>query len=159
MGRKESRRMAKIAPSARLREEIAAFLEQAEGSESGASALSRLVQLATARLVQEALEEEQTDFIGRERYAREAGRGKRNAYVPGHLDTAEESSSRSCRISSCATSAPSPTSLTRKLLSRSPRQRRSRFGFTAPEELPHSLASCRDPSLRLPDRGPASTQN
>ena len=81
--------MSKIPPSARLREEIAAFLEQAEASESGASALSRLVQLATARLVQEALEQEQTDFIGRERYARLPGRGKRNGYVPGRLDTAE----------------------------------------------------------------------
>jgi hypothetical protein len=89
MGRKESRRMSKIPPSARLREEIAAFLEQAEGSASGAQALSRLVQLATARLVQEALEQEQTDFVGRERYVRHAGRGKRNGYVPGQLDTAE----------------------------------------------------------------------
>jgi transposase-like protein len=51
--------------------------------------LSRLVQLATARLVQEALEEEQTDFIGRDRYARGAGRGKRNGYVAGQLDPAE----------------------------------------------------------------------
>jgi transposase-like protein len=75
--------MSKIAPSARVREEIAAFATQAEGSESGAHALSRLVQLATARLVQEALEQEQTDFIGRERYVREAGRGKRNGYVRG----------------------------------------------------------------------------
>jgi hypothetical protein len=59
--------MSKIAPSARLRE------EQAEESESGTGALSRLVQLATARLVEEALEQEQTDFIGRERYVRQAG--------------------------------------------------------------------------------------
>jgi putative transposase len=81
--------MSKIPPSARLREEITRFMEHAEGSTSGASALSRLVQLATARLVQEALEEEQTDFIGRERYARQPGRGSRNGYVPGQLDTAE----------------------------------------------------------------------
>jgi transposase-like protein len=81
--------MSKIPPSARLREEIAAFLEQAEGSESGGSALSRLVQLATARLVQEALEQEQTDFIGRGRYERGERQGQRNGYVPGHLDTAE----------------------------------------------------------------------
>jgi len=79
--------MSKIPASARLREEIAAFLEQAETSESGAHALSRLVELAAARLVQEALEQEQTDFIGRERYVRQAGRGKRNGYVPGQLDT------------------------------------------------------------------------
>jgi transposase-like protein len=81
--------MSKVAPSARLREEIAAVLEGREARESGATTLSRLVQLATARLVQEALEEEQTDFIGRDRYARGDGRGKRNGYVPGQLDTAE----------------------------------------------------------------------
>ncbi|MGH9896444.1 MAG: transposase, partial [bacterium] len=81
--------MPKIPPSVRLRAQIATFLTDAGSVESGAAALSDLVQLATARLVQEALEEEQTDFIGRERYARQPGRGKRNGYVPGHLDTAE----------------------------------------------------------------------
>jgi len=81
--------MSKIAPSIRLREEIAAFLKSSESTESGAEALSRLVQLATARLVQEALEEEQTDYIGRDRYVRTPGRGKRNGYVRGSLDTAE----------------------------------------------------------------------
>ena len=81
--------MPKIAPSARLREEIAAFLKNSGSVESGAEALSQLVQLATARLVQDALEQEQTDFIGRERYARTPGRGHRNGYVPGHLETAE----------------------------------------------------------------------
>ncbi|MGH7561611.1 MAG: transposase, partial [Gemmatimonadales bacterium] len=81
--------MPKIPPSARLREEIAAFLKNTSSVESGAAALSELVQLATARLVQEALEQEQTDYIGRDRYARTPGRGKRNGYVPGHLETAE----------------------------------------------------------------------
>ncbi len=81
--------MSKIAPSVRLREEIATFLKDCGSAESGAAALSQLVELATARVVQQALEEEQTDFIGRERYVRAAGRGKRNGYVPGHLDTAE----------------------------------------------------------------------
>ena len=75
--------MSKVAPSTRLREEIAAFLQEARDTESGPGALSRLVQLATARLVQEALEQEQTDFVGRERYVREPGRGSRNGYVPG----------------------------------------------------------------------------
>ncbi len=75
--------MPKIAPSARLREEIAAVVEGREGVESDSAVLSRLVQLATAHLVQEALEEEQADFIGRDRYARGSGRGKRNGYVPG----------------------------------------------------------------------------
>jgi transposase-like protein len=81
--------MPKIAPSTQLREQIAAFLKDAGSIESGAAALSELVRLATQRVVQEALEQEQTDFIGRERYARQPGRGKRNGYVLGHLDTAE----------------------------------------------------------------------
>ncbi len=72
-----------------MREEIARFLKQTEGSEFGASALSGLVQLATARLVQEAVEREQTHFVGRERYARTGGRGQRSGYVPGHVDTAQ----------------------------------------------------------------------
>jgi transposase-like protein len=39
--------------------------------------------------VQEALEAEQRDFIGRERYERAPGRGYRSGYRPGRLDTAE----------------------------------------------------------------------
>jgi transposase-like protein len=82
--------MSKVAPSARLREEIIAVLEGLTAQESGAATLSRLVQLATARLVQEALEEEQTDFIGRDRYVRGEGRGKRNGYqMEGMLDRRE----------------------------------------------------------------------
>ncbi len=81
--------MGKAAPSTQLRERIAAFLRDAGSIESGAAALSGLVGLATRRVVQEALEQEQTDLVGRERYERAPGRGKRNGYVPGHLDTAE----------------------------------------------------------------------
>jgi transposase-like protein len=81
--------MSKIAPSVQLREQLTAFLKDAGAIESGAAARSELVRLATQRVVQEALEQEQTDFIGRERYARQPGRGKRNGYVPGPLDTAE----------------------------------------------------------------------
>jgi putative transposase len=81
--------MSKIAPSVQLREQLAAFLRETGSSESGAAALSELVRLASQRVVQEALEQEQTDFIGRERYARTPGRGKRNGYAPGHLETAE----------------------------------------------------------------------
>jgi transposase-like protein len=81
--------MAKVAPSAQLREQIAAFLKDAGSIKSGAAALSELVGLATRRVVQEALEQEQTDFIGRERYVRTPGHGKRDGYIPAHLDTAE----------------------------------------------------------------------
>jgi hypothetical protein len=51
--------MSRILPSAWLRAGTTAFLEQAEANASGAQALSRLVQLATARLLQEELEQEQ----------------------------------------------------------------------------------------------------
>jgi transposase-like protein len=71
-----------------VREEIAAFLESMDGADGGA-ALTRLAQLATRQLVQEGLEQEQADFIGRERYERGTRRGHRNGYVPGHVDTAE----------------------------------------------------------------------
>jgi len=80
--------MSKVAPSARVREEIARFLESMEAQDGG-EALSRLVQLATQQLVQQALEHEQADFVGRERYQRGERRGHRNGYVAGHLDTAE----------------------------------------------------------------------
>jgi transposase-like protein len=81
--------MPKVAPSTQLRERLAAFLKDAGSIESGAAALSELVRRATQRVVQEALEQEQTDCIGRQRYARQPGQGKRNGYVPGHLETAE----------------------------------------------------------------------
>jgi transposase-like protein len=64
-----------------------AILEPAEATQSRAHALSRLGRLATAGLVQEALEQEQMDFVGRGRYERGERQGRRNGYVPGHLDT------------------------------------------------------------------------
>ncbi|MGH2657409.1 MAG: hypothetical protein ACRDIZ_12050 [Actinomycetota bacterium] len=44
---------------------------------------------ATALAVQEALEAEQRDFVGREWYERGERRGYRSGYTPGHLDTGE----------------------------------------------------------------------
>ena len=81
--------MEKIAPSTQLREQLAALLTQSPDASSGREALTQLVQLATARIVQEALEQEQRDFLGRDRYERSGGVGQRNGYTPGHLDTAE----------------------------------------------------------------------
>ncbi len=90
MGRRESRRDGEDSA------ERAAARAAGRGPEGcgrdrvgGAAARSELVRLATPRVVQEALEQEQTDFVGRERYARQPGRGKRNGCIPGHLDTAE----------------------------------------------------------------------
>ena len=81
--------MGKIAPSERLREELQRFLRDMGEVEEGASALSELVRRAATLIVQEGLEAEQRDFIGRERYERGPGRGYRSGYVRGRLETAE----------------------------------------------------------------------
>ncbi len=81
--------MGKIAPSHRLREELREFLEHLEGVADGKGALSELVRRAVGLIVQESLEAEQRDFIGRERYERGEGRGYRSGYNRGHLKTAE----------------------------------------------------------------------
>ena len=44
-------------------------------AEDGAVALSELVRLGSRLIIQEALEAEQTDFIGRDHYARGSGNG------------------------------------------------------------------------------------
>lgn len=81
--------MEKVAPSAQLREGLRRFFEDAGEVQDGGEALSELVRRAAALAVQEALEAEQRDFIGRERYERGPGRGYRSGYRPGRLDTAE----------------------------------------------------------------------
>jgi len=53
---------------------------------------SELIRLGVRRIVEEALEREVSDFLGREFYQREGGgqvRGYRNGYRTGHLDSAE----------------------------------------------------------------------
>jgi len=79
--------MGKIAPSQRLREELRQFMEDLEGVEDSKGALSELVRRAVGLIVQESLEAEQRDFIGRERYERGEGRGYRSGYTRGHLGT------------------------------------------------------------------------
>ena len=56
---------------------------------NGAQALSELVRLASTLMVQEGLEAEQADFVGRPHYQRGEGNGYRSGYKPGHVDTAE----------------------------------------------------------------------
>lgn len=82
--------MEKVAPSARMRDDLRA-LTTGMGSdvEEGSQALSELVRRAATLVVQEAMEAEQRDFIGRERYERGERRGYRSGYTPGRLDTAE----------------------------------------------------------------------
>lgn len=81
--------MEKVAPSRQLREGLHRFFEGLGDVEDGAGALSELVRRAATLAVQEALEAEQRDFIGRDRYERGPGRGYRSGYRRGRLDTAE----------------------------------------------------------------------
>jgi transposase-like protein len=83
--------MFRVAPSRRVREEIDRVLKH--GVDGQADLTSTLLRLGAQRLVQEVLEEEVTDFLGRERYVRHRGqqphRGYRNGYEPGRVRTAE----------------------------------------------------------------------
>lgn len=80
----------KIAPSARKAQELTALLQGQTEARTGEELLSTLGQLATERVVQEALEREQADVLGRGRYERHpAAHGYRNGYEDGTLKTAE----------------------------------------------------------------------
>jgi len=85
--------MRKVPPSNVLREEINRSL--ADGvQEDGTNLLSHLAHLGLGYLVQQALEQEQEDFLGRGRYERRAEStadrpAHRNGYEQGKLKTAE----------------------------------------------------------------------
>ena len=78
----------RIPASQRTREELTALIE---GRLSTASAKDELVKLATRLIVEEALEGEAGDAIGRDYYEHGAqpGQGYRNGYRTGRLKTAE----------------------------------------------------------------------
>jgi putative transposase len=80
----------RIAPSERKAQELQASLGGQLEAQDGEEFLSTLVRLSTERMVQEALEQEQAEVLGRERYERRDGqRGYRNGYEEGTLKTAE----------------------------------------------------------------------
>jgi putative transposase len=88
--------MRKVPPSVMVREEINRALS--EGVDSGSELLSTLAQLGVSYLLQQALEQEQEDFLGRGRYERQIGdasaggearRSYRNGYEDSTLATAE----------------------------------------------------------------------
>ena len=83
--------MPRIAPSTKIREEITRLLR--EGVPKDQDVVGTLFRLGAQRLAQELLEEEATDFLGRDRYVRHRGaephRGYRNGYEPGRVRTAE----------------------------------------------------------------------
>jgi transposase-like protein len=81
--------MRKSAPSEKISKRIRDLLEQGIWGNQDIS--SELLRLAMSRVIQELLEQEQEDFLGRGRYVRseQSGRGLRNGYEPGRIETAE----------------------------------------------------------------------
>ena len=59
--------MQNVQPSDRLRKEIRTFFQDMGSADNGAEALSELVRMASTFMVQQGLEAEQADFVGRER--------------------------------------------------------------------------------------------
>lgn len=83
--------MKRIPPSQKIRYQINELLNQGlEGEEDVTTVIFRL---GVERLVQEMLEQEVTDYLGREHYQRQPAeqehRGYRNGYEPGRIRTAE----------------------------------------------------------------------
>jgi putative transposase len=80
----------RIAPSEVKAQELQAMLQGQSEAQSGEELLSGLVRLSTERVLQEALEHEQAQALGRGRYERREGElGYRNGYEAGALKTAE----------------------------------------------------------------------
>lgn len=80
----------KIAPSEQKAQALRALLQGQTDAQSGEALLSTLVRLSTERVLQEALEQEQSAALGRGRYeSRGEKAGYRNGYENGTLRTAE----------------------------------------------------------------------
>jgi transposase-like protein len=83
--------MKRVAATEQVRKELGELLRGAGlGGETAAEFASEFVRLAVRRLMQELLEAERTDFLGRAPWERKPGsRGYRNGYEPGKLKTVE----------------------------------------------------------------------
>src|SRR5215510_8216444 len=80
----------KIAPSEQKAQALRALLQGQTDAQSGEELLSTIVRLSTERILQEALEQEQAEALGRGRYeARGEKLGYRNGYEQGTVKTAE----------------------------------------------------------------------
>jgi transposase-like protein len=78
----------RIAPSERVAQEMAGFLQN--GIQSSEQPLSEFIRLAVQNMVQQVIEQEVSDYLGRERYERQAEpSGYRNGYKPGRIRSAE----------------------------------------------------------------------
>jgi putative transposase len=79
---------AKIPPSERIRQLLEGYLQG--GYQHSEQPASEFLKLAAQMVAQEALEQEVTDFLGRDRYERqEEAAGYRNGYKPGRMRSAE----------------------------------------------------------------------
>src|SRR3954466_553934 len=89
--KRRPRPMRKVAPSQMVREQIEQTLSG--GVDTETNLLSALAQLGLSYLVQQSLEQEQEDFLGRSRYERRSGDeavgGYRNGYEEATLRIAE----------------------------------------------------------------------
>ena len=81
--------MQNVQPSDSASQRDSDVFQDMGSADNGAEALSELVRMASTLMVQEGLEAEQADFVGRERYERGERNGYRSGYKPGKLDTAE----------------------------------------------------------------------
>jgi putative transposase len=80
----------RLAPSQVKAQELWTMLQGQHEAQSGEEWLSSLVRLSTERVLQEALEREQAEALGRARYERrDEPQGYRNGYERGTLKTAE----------------------------------------------------------------------
>jgi putative transposase len=81
--------MKRVTPQERVRKQIEELMTGSSGTGQDGGVAGQFMRLAVQRLIQEVLEAERTDFVGRERYERrQAGaRGLRNGYEPKTLRT------------------------------------------------------------------------
>lgn len=88
-GRKEAYAVERIPPSERVRKEIDELLAGETKDKSRDEREQSLLILAMKRILQEAVEREQAEFLGRKRYEHQRdGHGWRNGYEPKTLRTA-----------------------------------------------------------------------
>jgi len=80
--------MKRIPASEKMRKELEALLK---GVDSKEFLLSEILRKGTAIILQELLEQEVTEFLGRRHYERQKGEntGYRNGYEPFNIKTAE----------------------------------------------------------------------
>jgi putative transposase len=85
--------MGRIPPSQKIRQRINALLHQGIDEADEGEITTTVIRLGVERLIQEMLEEEVKDYLGRDHYQRRSAdqehRGYRNGYEPGRVRTGE----------------------------------------------------------------------